>query len=64
MKLRSINSKNVFVNQFFIRLGENQMSEVVLQCIKNRNRPTAGVHQLKERRDTTDASSADSAIDL
>lgn len=39
------------------------MSKVVLQSIKNRNGTTAGVHQLKERHDTTDASSADSAID-
>ncbi len=39
------------------------MSKVVQQCIKNRNGPAAGVHQMTERFDTTDASSADSAID-
>ncbi len=39
------------------------MSKVVQQCIKNRNGPAAGVHQMTERCDTTDASSADSAID-
>lgn len=40
-----------------VRLGENK---VFVQCIKNRKCLTAGVHQLKEWRDTTDA---DSAID-
>lgn len=45
------------VNQLCVRLGENK---VFLQCFKNRNCLTAGVHQLKEWRDTTDA---DSAID-